>query len=71
LTQHRTGHERTEAPIMLTEFGGIAFAAADRSDGVGETWGYVRAETLAVRLDRHPSVGISDAVEPEPSTRKR
>jgi hypothetical protein len=36
------GHAHEGQPLMLTEFGGIAFTLAERRD---ETWGYSRSET--------------------------
>jgi beta-galactosidase/beta-glucuronidase len=50
------GHPHAGQPLMLTEFGGIAFAAPDRSDGVGETWGYVRAETAEEFAERYTAL---------------
>jgi beta-galactosidase/beta-glucuronidase len=42
------GHEHAGQPIVLTEFGGIAYAPPEQRDG---TWGYSLAETPAA-LDR-------------------
>ena len=41
------GHEHPDHPVMLTEFGGIAFSAADG------TWGYSRADSAKVFADRY------------------
>ena len=39
------GHPHAGQPLMLTEFGGIAFAPSARRPGQDGTWGYDRAET--------------------------
>ncbi|MDP9364184.1 MAG: glycoside hydrolase family 2, partial [Chloroflexota bacterium] len=50
------GHPHAGQPLMLTEFGGIAFAAPGRGDGAGETWGYVRAETVEEFAERYTAL---------------
>jgi hypothetical protein len=42
------GGTRSEQPIVLTEFGGIAFSRNE-----SETWGYSRSDTSSDLLDRY------------------
>ncbi len=42
------GHEHTGQPLMITEFGGIAF-----SSDPDETWGYSRTDTADAFVDRY------------------
>ena len=44
------GEARGERPVLLTEFGGIAYAAAEHQD---DTWGYGRARSPEDLVDRY------------------
>ena len=46
------GHEHRGQPLMVTEFGGIAFSD-DRDDG---TWGYARAESAEELAERYTAL---------------